>query len=1461
MIRKLLLSFLFFLLSFFTFGKNTSDLNITTIRANYISYKTFVVAGTITSTSTGGSWSSPSSWVGGVVPSATDDVVIASGATITISGSTSNAKTLTINGNLLVSNTVTLNSVTQVTINGLLSFEDQNSNIHLPANTGIKINSPGKVDDSKCSNNVAIYIGSTKFAACTGNGGQPIYKSFTDLNNSGGTINAIASSNSPVCLNGTINLSGSYSGTVGNTTSTGSTSGVNYSWSVQAPNGTTTTSNLQNYNLPASQTGNYTATLTCTTYYGSDLYTSTSTITVVVNANMGVSAASSSQTLCVGTPMTNITHTTTGGVTGIGTPSPALPAGVTASWASNTITISGTPSASGTFNYSIPVLGCGTTVNATGTITVNANVGVSAASSSQTLCVGTPMTNITHTTTGGVTGIGTPNPALPAGVTASWASNTITISGTPSASGTFNYSIPVLGCGTTVNATGTITVNANNTITLTSASGTNAQSICKDSAITNITYTTTGATGANFTGLPAGVTGGWASNTVTISGTPTTTVDGTFNYTVTLLNGCGNVTATGTITVAVPNRGQVHGGKHICLGDDSPQLYMSTFSGTIVKWQYSDDPAESSGSWIDIPNTANLTTYQPAKLTALRTFRTVVQNGACPPETAIQTRIDVDTTPTFTVSPSATSCPNTDVTYTTQSGQGNYIWTVSGTLGTDYSITSGGVGTSSNSVTLKWLTAGSKTVTVTYSNACSNNPVASSTTTVDDFSISPAQSTSFCINTQITPITYIAKGFDGIGSGSFSLPSGLTVNYDNTTKTLTISGIPTTQGTFNYTIPLTASGCTISGEAKGTIIINATPTAPSASVSTQPTCSGTKGTITITATAGYTYSINGTDYYNQTVFSSLDPGSYTVTAKNTSGCISAGTPLQVNAPTAKTWTGANSADWSLDSNWSPTGVPTASDCVIIPTGVAHNPIISGTDGNFYAYTLTVNDQGNLTVKSSNTLQVTSSVNVLSSGASSGTLLFEDSSSLIQTSTSNTINTGNITYNRIAKQIRQADYVYWSTPVKNQTLAALSPLTSASKLYAYDGTKWVFTPRTTVMTAGKGYIVRGPETYSNTVKQDFPASFIGIPQNGTFQGESMVGGQFYLLGNPYPSALNADAFITETNNKTILEGTLYFWTHNTPVVLSGAYEYSTDDYATYNLSGGTGTGPAPSAFDPNLDSPRTDFPSGKIGAGQAFFVGTVASGKAVFNNSMRVSGNNTQFFKPGKTSKTAEIEKHRVWLNMTNAGGAFKQLLVGYIEGATNNYERLYDGTSFDGNKYLDFYSINDGNNLAIQGRALPFTDTDMVPLGYRSTIAGDFTISIDYADGNMKTQKIYLEDKTTGEIHDLTQSNYTFTTKTGTFTDRFVLRYTNKTLGTGDFENIENGVLISVKDKTVKVISSIENLKEINIYDISGKLLYNKTKVNSTELQIPNLQSSDQVLIVKVTLENNFTVSKKIIFQ
>ncbi len=162
----------------------------------------------------------------------------------------------------------------------------------------------------------------------------------------------------------------------------------------------------------------------------------------------------------------------------------------------------------------------------------------------QTICINTPITDITYATTGAT---GATVSGLPAGVTGSWAADVVTISGTPTVAGTFVYTVTLTGgCGT-VTATGTINVTLANTITLTSDPETDNQSVCINTPITNITYATKGATGATISGLPAGVTGSWSSNVVTITGTPTES--GIFNYTIELTGGCGTVTANGTITV------------------------------------------------------------------------------------------------------------------------------------------------------------------------------------------------------------------------------------------------------------------------------------------------------------------------------------------------------------------------------------------------------------------------------------------------------------------------------------------------------------------------------------------------------------------------------------------------------------------------------------------------------------------------------------------------------------------------------------------------------------------------------------------------------------------------------------------------------------------------------------------------------------------------------------------------
>ncbi|UTN05091.1 T9SS sorting signal type C domain-containing protein [Flavobacterium bizetiae] len=596
-------------------------------------------------------------------------------------------------------------------------------------------------------------------------------------------------------------------------------------------------------------------------------------------------------------------------------------------------------------------------------------------------------------------------------------------------------------------------------------------------------------------------------------------------------------------------------------------------------------------------------------------------------------------------------------------------------------------------------------------------------------------------------------------------------------------------------------------------------------------------TITQSGTSTATKSGSGTTF----TMGNLAVGSYNFSVRTTSGC---------NSPLSEAVIIKDQSSTTYNGTWS-NGLPDATKNVTFASAF---PIIA----DMNACSCTINSGVTMTVPSGVTLNVTNALTILGTGS----LTFNNSASLIQNqNTRVNSNSGNIFFKRNTAAVRRKDYTYWSSPVSNFTLHDLSSGTYFDKYYRWNpSTGWIpINYGADPMIQGVGYIVRAPESHSLTVATIYNATFIGVPNNGDVN-VIPVGGKFNLIGNPYPSALDAVEFIkanTPPGNETIA-GAVYFWTHNTPPAAidpaqPNKYFYTTDDYAVLNLSG---TVVAREAAQSEPDKTK-NIPTGNIASGQGFFVRALTNTAIKFNNKMRVAGaDNSQFFKT-----TGSNEKDRLWLNFKNNEGAFKQLLVAYVDGATNSWDNNYDATTYSASPYVDFYSVNETKKLTIQGRALPFENSDQVALGYKSTVVGQFTISIDHTEGLFNQQAIYLEDKATGIISDLRISDYSFATQAGTFADRFVLRYTDKTLGNGDFENVEDGILISVKNKTINVLSSKENIKDVTIFDITGKTLYNKKKISNTELQIQNLPSGNQVLLVKVVLENNATVTQKIIFQ
>ncbi|KAF2339127.1 T9SS sorting signal type C domain-containing protein [Flavobacterium tistrianum] len=468
----------------------------------------------------------------------------------------------------------------------------------------------------------------------------------------------------------------------------------------------------------------------------------------------------------------------------------------------------------------------------------------------------------------------------------------------------------------------------------------------------------------------------------------------------------------------------------------------------------------------------------------------------------------------------------------------------------------------------------------------------------------------------------------------------------------------------------------------------------------------------------------------------------------------------------------------------------------------------------------------------------------------GTLILEDSASLYQ-SDDEIVNTGIIHLKRKTKPVIRYDMTYWSSPVDKQTMADFSPNTLGDKYYWHDPiSNWVISYNgTMIMTPGQGYCIRAPQNYSITERQMFEGTFKGIPNNGKIDAEFKVADGFYLIGNPYPSAINADLFIKSNASK--IYGALYFWTHSTP---PSNGKYSADDCVVYNLLGGVG-------ISSSLNSENyTTTPDGIIASGQGFFVQSKGEGFIQFNNSMRIKTHNSSFFRPSNSAQPEKgNDKLRFWLNLHNGKNALKQILLGYAKEASNSLD-YYDAVSFGSSQEIDFYSILENKKLTIQGKAMPWIESDFFSLGYKTNVKTTLNLEIDHQDELFNQIDIFLVDKTLNKIHNLSERPYQFDSEVGTFNNRFSIVYANKTLGNAALEEDSKSIMIYVKNQVINIESFDENIKVVRIFDISGNELYKRDKLETRKMAVQNLFSPHEVLVVKVIFENGKSTSKKVIF-
>jgi len=451
-------------------------------------------------------------------------------------------------------------------------------------------------------------------------------------------------------------------------------------------------------------------------------------------------------------------------------------------------------------------------------------------------------------------------------------------------------------------------------------------------------------------------------------------------------------------------------------------------------------------------------------------------------------------------------------------------------------------------------------------------------------------------------------------------------------------------------------------------------------------------------------------------------------------------------------------------------------------------------------------------------------------------------------------------------------------------AATSPISLARYwLYTFDNyvnayANWKKILETTPIRVGQGFTLKGSGAEGLT--QNY--TFVGKPNNGLINSNTVLSEQLLLTGNPYPSALDAVAFIND--NIGSIDGNLYFWEHYSTNYTHVLREYQ-GGYATLNLVGGVASGCIPSAVDVDFISglgiPSKGAPKQYIPVGQGFFVTgkTGFGGTIVFNNNQRAfckedeTGFSNILFKTKANNKTNTITNRnnnvliakdtlkRIRLGFNANNNYHRQILLGFMnEKATSKMDIGYDGYILD-DFQNDMYFLNGENQLVIQGEGF-FDENASYPIGVKTAVEGKVSFIVDALENFKPEQSIFIYDNLTDTYHDIRSTKYEIDLPIGTYDTRFSLRFKNKTLKVE--QNSVNVIIVThIQNTNTLVIhnNSLEmTVEKVTLYNILGQSI-STLKIENQEQQnilIPIKNISSGVYIAKIKTSDT-EISKKVI--
>ncbi|MBV1887887.1 MAG: T9SS type A sorting domain-containing protein [Urechidicola sp.] len=433
--------------------------------------------------------------------------------------------------------------------------------------------------------------------------------------------------------------------------------------------------------------------------------------------------------------------------------------------------------------------------------------------------------------------------------------------------------------------------------------------------------------------------------------------------------------------------------------------------------------------------------------------------------------------------------------------------------------------------------------------------------------------------------------------------------------------------------------------------------------------------------------------------------------------------------------------------------------------------------------------------------------------------------------------------------------------------------------AYANWNWI--GHNSSLNVTEGYTMKGTSD-TGALSQDQNYVFIGKPNNVLNGATEIIHTTFgvpanplipeiSLTGNPFPSAVDANQFITD--NLASSDGQLYFWEHwgggNHNL---GNYQ---GGYAIRTIATGT---PAVSHPDIDQTGSGSTSPGQYIPVAQGFYViSSATGGDIVFNNGQRVfekEGASSSVFFRGTAEKISNniserngLDKMIIRLGFESPEGYHRQIAAAFnIEGATDEIEKGYDGHAAD-ILSNDAFFIQDDSYYVIQAYG-DFNEEREIPIVIiidEDNDGGLQKIMIDELENVPRKVTIFIKDNVSGETHNLKNNTFEINLSSGIYKERFSLVFSSKSSLSVDDENqIEDKITIYMNNSSSAI--QIRKMSEINInkatlYNYIGQTIQVwNNQFSNNHISLPVNETSTGVYILEIELENKI-ISKKLIIE